>query len=60
MHGICWCLREREVQCVRDVEITGVRRQIGAAFSLSSHWMQVQMAKQWEMKGDGDVFFCVR
>lgn len=50
---------ERGVQCVHDVEITGVRRQIGAAFSLFSHWMQVQMAKQWEMKGGGNVVFCV-
>lgn len=54
----CVCVCERGVQRVRDVEITRVRRQIGAAFGLVSHWVQLQMAKQREMKGGGDCCVC--
>lgn len=30
-----------------------MRRQIGAAFGLVSHRVQLQTAKQWEVKGGG-------
>ena len=52
------CLRERGVQCVCDVEISSVRRQIDAAFGLVSHWMQLQTAKQQQMKSGGDCCVC--
>lgn len=56
--SVCVCLRERGVQCVSDVEITSVRSQIGAAFGLVSDWMQLQTAKQREIKGGGDCCVC--
>lgn len=52
------CVFERGVQCVRDVEITSVRRHIGAVLGLVSHWIQLQMAKQQEVKGGGDCCVC--
>lgn len=52
------CVCKRGVQCVHDVEITSVRRQIGAAFGLVSDWVQLQTAKQREVKGVGDCCVC--